>query len=511
MDATKLLNSIGQIPIVRGDNRGQLVKDVIQPWQVKFIKNFCKPKKTSLVFSCGRGNGKSAMLGWLSICFMHSDLYPHFDGDELIVLSSSIGSFAPVAKLIKMTLKKMGCVRPTYKLVHNDQRFRIVNSDTDCELRLIPSSVAAQHGLIAKWVFCDEFSQFQKPDYTMSSLDTGGGKEPESKLVFFGTLPRTPEHPLNTLISTKAEDLYAHIAQAPNDELTWKNINKANPVLKVLPSLKLKLKSELARAKKSDRARASFVALRLNLGGAEVALSLLVSAKEWRKILDVPVPPNPFGAPCWGVDLSSVKSMSCLTSSTIDEENLIRIESLGTFGSATDLKTREQQDNAIGVYTKAVERGDLFMSSTKSASIKELLEAGLVRFGRPSVIVCDRFKFAEMYDIAQDIDGLKGVKFAPQGMGYKTSGQHLRKWDEVITERRLAVVNPVLLTYALQFAEKQTDAAGNQKLVKTKDQTHSYARNDIAASSLLAIYMIATMPRQIPMTPERMKLLHSAL
>ena len=512
MDSKKLIKSIGQIPIVRGDNRGKVVGDVIQPFQVQFLKAFCKPTKANYVFSCGRGNGKSAMLAWLSIAFLNSEMYPHFENDDLVVLSSSVGAFSPVAKLIRLTMKAMQ-MKQGFRIIDNDQRFRITNKASDCDLRLIPSSVAAQHGLIGKWVLCDEFSQFKRPDYVVAALDTGGGKEPESKLVFFGTLPRDDAHPMNQLIIEKGADFSGHVRRASNDDLTWKNINRANPVLKVLPSLKIKIKNELAKAKKSDRAKASFVALRLNRGGHEVAISLLCSSDEWKNILAVQVPTDTFKSmPIWGLDLSTVKSMSVLTNAQMDDKKLITIENLATFGNAIEIKKREELDSAIGIYQEAVQRGDLFVSSTRSANIKELLEAGVKRFGRPALITCDRFKFHELYDICQEIDALKGVPFAPTGMGFKDGGKQLRAWEEIITNRRLAVVNPWLITYSLQFATVAEDLSGNKKLVRHKETaTTNYAKNDVVASSLLAIFKCATTKPQYPMTAERMKLLHSPL
>ena len=116
-----------------------------------------------------------------------------------------------------------------------------------------------------------------------------------------------------------------------------------------------------------------------------------------------------------------------------------------------------------------------------------LLQVALDRFGRPSVVVADRWREAELRD-ALDKAGIPAAELDVRGMGFKDGGEDVRAFQRAMADRRVVPVPSLLLRSAMSEARTISDPAGNQKLAKsTQGGRRLRARDDAAAAAILAV------------------------
>ena len=92
----------------------------------------------------------------------------------------------------------------------------------------------------------------------------------------------------------------------PFQRRTWK---RANPSLDAFPDLEAAIRREAQAAKRDPSLLAQFQALRLNMGVADMEVSVLVDAGLWAAIEDE----APMAGPVvWGVDLGASAAQSAV-------------------------------------------------------------------------------------------------------------------------------------------------------------------------------------------------------
>ena len=75
------------------------------------------------------------------------------------------------------------------------------------------------------------------------------------------------------------------------------------------------------------------------------------------------------------------------------------------------------------LYVECAARGELHQFGQRATDVGALLRAGMERFGKPDLVVADRWREAELRD-ALDKAGVSMAAFETRGMGY-------RRWREM--------------------------------------------------------------------------------
>ena len=100
---------------------------------------------------------------------------------------------------------------------------------------------------------------------------------------------------------------------------------------------------------------------------------------------------------------------------------------------------------------------------------------------RPSAIVCDRFRYAEL------LDAVRGrVHIVPRIQRWSDSSEDVRACRRVALDGPLAIATEsrALLSASLAAAKVESDTSGNVRL--TKAGTNNTGRDDVAAALVLA-------------------------
>lgn len=123
------------------------------------------------------------------------------------------------------------------------------------------------------------------------------------------------------------------------------------------------------------------------------------------------------------------------------------------------------QDGVGRAYIDMQRRGELILAGQRVSDIPSLLMTALNRWGKPSVIVCDRWREAEL---RQSLDAVHFpvVPLAVRGMGYFDGGTDVREFRAACLGDRVKPRRSLLLRYAIGEARVLMDPAGNAKLSK---------------------------------------------
>ena len=195
-------------------------------------------------------------------------------------------------------------------------RWRVLDSETSATIEdrrtgavleareAVPGSL---HGPAPVLAIGDEPSQWKatQSDRMFSALRTSLGKVPGSRALFIGTRPADGDHWFARLLQRSGTTYAADPDGDPFDETEW---HAANPSLAFMPELLATYREEAEDAQADPSLLPGFKALRLNAGGSDVEISLLIPAEVWQRC-EVDLLPQAAGPAVWGVDLSGGDAM----------------------------------------------------------------------------------------------------------------------------------------------------------------------------------------------------------
>ena len=193
---------------------------------------------------------------------------------ESLLVASSFGqatiAFRHVLRMLAPTLERY----PNLLRVRDSQNMATIqNRDTGALLRCVGSDPRRLHGAAPILILGDELAQWppNQIDRMLAALDTSRGKIPGCRMLWIGTRPASEDHPFEKMLAGGADYRQVHQADKgkhdPFKLATWR---RANPSIDAFPDLKATIKKEAARARKDADKLASFEALRLNMGTADV-------------------------------------------------------------------------------------------------------------------------------------------------------------------------------------------------------------------------------------------------
>ena len=215
---------------------------------------------------------------------------------------------------------------------------------------------------------------------------------------------------------------------------------------------------------------------RLNIPTGDES-TMLLTVDDWEQLCGRPVPERE-GRPIVGVDLGGGRAWSAATAVWQNG----RTEALAVAPGIPSLDEQERRDRVpSGVYRKLAQSGALRVAEgLRVQPPGDLVRAVRESWGAPEVIVCDRFRLAELQD------SVNGIPLHPRVARWSEAASDIRSLRKVAADGPLSCPESsrTLLTASLSVALVKSDDQGNVRL--SKRGTNNQARDDVAAALVLA-------------------------
>ena len=432
-----------------------------------------------------RGAGKSSFIAGISGATLDGPLVE--ENSECVIVAPSLSQSRIIFRHVLRYLGSKLENKKEWRVWDTSQRSEIEHRKTHQTLKCLGSDPRRLHGLQPRMVICDESAQFSQNtvEETFSVLRTSLGKIPGGRFIGIGTRPlEGMEHPFLDLLA-EADYVQAHQCVKDKDgDFQRRSWEKACPSLKngAMPDLLQTVRREAARAKKNPNELASFRALRLNMGTAPVNRSHLIDPDLWRTC-EVDEPERA-GGYVLALDLSDGASM-CGAAGYWPASSTMEV--LAAFPRQPDLATRGARDGVGGLYQKCEKEGTLFTTPGLAVDIPALLRRVLAEWGRPSVIVADRYREKDLRQCLQQ-QGFPWTILVLRGMGFYHGAEDVRAFRRAALDGKIKARRSLLIRSALSESVTVSDPAGNEKLAKgVEGGRRKRARDDVAAAAVAAI------------------------
>ena len=372
------------------------IMNELRPFQREFIKRALSPGVDVAALSIPRGNGKS----WLAAHLLERALTPGDDlfvsGAEYLLCAGSIEQARLCFRFIRAALEDTG----EYRFLDSVTRIGAVHKATNTRLRVLSSNGKTAMGIVGcPLLVADEPGSWEVNGGTLmfDAIITALGK-PESpmKVVFIGTLAPAMSgwwHDLITDGTTGTTYVQSLMGNAETWD-TWAEIRRCNPLTAISPDFRKRLLVERDSARADSRLKARFFSFRLNRPSADES-EVLLSVGDWQTVIAREVPERA-GRPIVGVDLGSGRAWSAAVALYGNG----RCEALAVAPGIPDLEEQERRDRVPGgTYSKLFNAGQLEVAEgLRVQKPEQLWELILATWGKPQVIVCDRFRLMEFED-----------------------------------------------------------------------------------------------------------------
>ena len=461
------------------------------PFQKEFIKAVENPKYDTVAISGPRSLGKTYIAAQVLIrCLTPGDSL-HQPGKEYILGAATLEMARLTYSFIREALEPTG----EYRWIDSTTRLGCTHKASNTKLRAISSNAKSSFGLVnVPIVVLDEPGALEIVGGQMlsDSLFTAQGKVGSRlKLILAGTLG-----PMATGAGHWWWDLVAdgtngrtHVQVFQGDADTWDKwatIRKANPLIGLDAHTRKVILEERDKARADGRLKARFLTYRLNRPSADES-EVLLTVQDWERVIARAVPERQ-GRPIVGVDLGGGRAWSAAVALYSNG----RVECKAVAPGIPDLEEQEKRDRVpAGTYQRLFDMGQLDVADGLRVQKPEQLW-DLIRetWGKPSLIVCDRFRLAEF----QDAVGNK-AKLEPRVTRMSEAAFDIRALRQMALDGGLAVDgdSQALLATSLSTATIKADESGSFRLVKKG--THNTARDDCAAALLLAAGALARKPK----------------
>jgi len=483
--ASALSKYIQSLTIGQGLQAGEPFK--LLAWQRRFLRGAFAPDVQDAALTIARGNGKSVLVAAIGAASVDIDAPLVEPMAECVIVASSFAQGQAIFRHLKHFLS------PT--LAAHKSRFRVADSlnaaaisdrETGASVRVLGNNPKTLHGLQPKLLLLDELAQWESHqiDASLAALSTSMGKIPNARLLAIGTRAASAEHPFERMLAGGSDYSQVHAAGENDNPFLVRTWKLANPSLNHMPDLRAAIAKEAKRAKQDVSMLPAFEALRLNKGVSDTAQAVLLEASTWKR-LESPEPLELTGMYVLGIDLGQNAAMSAASayyplSSALD--------AFAVFPEKPTLAERGLRDGVGNQYLRMQERGELIISGDRVSSISGLLREALRRWGKPSVIVCDRWREAELRQELDRVGFPSGAALVIRGQGFKDGGEDVRDFRKAVLDGHVRAPISLLLRAAISEARVVTDHAGNSKLAKKAEGSkRQNGRDDAIAAAILAI------------------------
>ena len=399
-------------------------------------------------------------------------------GTESVLCAASVEQARIVFRFAREALEATG----EYRWLDSNTRIGVVHKSTNTRLRVISSSGKTAMGLVrTPWAVCDEPGAWQTNGGQLmhDAIATAMGK-PGSPLraIYIGTLAPATGGWWHDLVAggTRGSTYVQALQGDPKAWDQWPTIRRCNPLCNISARFRRKLLEERDAARADSRLKARFLSYRLNLPSGDES-TMLLTVDDWERMTARTVPDRK-GRPVVGVDLGAGRAWSAATALWRSG----RVEAIACAPGIPSLEAQEKRDRVpAGTYRKLARDGSLMVAEgLRVQPPAQLVQAMRSAWGRPAVIVCDRFRVNELQDAAP------GAKVQPRVTRWSDAAADIRALRKGAKDGPLAVAegSRLLVAASLSAAAVQNDDQGNTRLAKRG--TDNQARDDVAAALVLA-------------------------
>ena len=467
--------------------KGILMNEQLRAFQKQFIRGALAPGIDVAALSIPRGNGKS----WLAAHLLTRCLTPgdslHVAGAEYLLCAASIEQARLVYRFIRAELEPGG----GYSFIDSVTRISVTHRASNTRLRVLSSNGKTAMGIVnCPLLVADEPGSWEVAGGSLmyDAIITALGK-PNSPMrtVFIGTLAPAMSGWWHDLISDGSVDTtYVQSLQGKVEKWdTWPEIRRCNPLTAVSGDFRKRLRVERDQARLDSSLKARFLSFRLNRPSGDES-QVLLTTTDWERVTARAVPERE-GRPIVGVDLGGGRAWSAAVAVWGNG----RVEARAVAPGLPDLDEQERRDRVpAGTYAKLYDMGQLEIAEglrvQPPAALWEMIRS---TWGRPLMVVLDRFRLAEF----EDATGNK-VKLEPRVSRWSEAAFDIRALRQMALDGPMAVdaSSQALLATSLAQALVKSDDQGNVRLVKKGSNNTS--RDDVAQGLVLAAGALARKP-----------------
>ena len=458
----------------------------LRKFQERFIRGAFAPGVDTAVLSLPRGNGKSCLAAHiLARCLTPGDPM-HEAGKEYLLVASSLEQARITYGFIREALEATG----EYRWVDSSTRVGITHKATNTRLRVLSSKAKSAFGIVGCPLLV-----FDEP----GSLETVGGQlladavqtaqgKPNSalKVIFIGTLAPANSGWWHDLVGAGSNSTTFVMALRGNADRwdSWPEIRRCNPLSAISSTFRKKLIEERDAARRDTRLKARFCSYRLNRPTGDESTMLLTVA-DFEDMAKRPVPERE-GEPICAVDLGGSRAWSAAL--VIYPSG--RIECLAVAPGLPSLEEQEKRDRVPrGTYQALKDAGTLVQAAGLRVPPASLLVEQITKtWGRPSRLICDRFRVDELKD------SHVSCRITARITRWSESSFDIRSLRAKAKDGPFSIdkSSRSLLEASLSVAQVKNDDAGSFRLVKKTSNNES--RDDVAAAFCLAAGAFARAP-----------------
>ena len=452
-------------------------------WEKRFMRGAFGASGDSAL-TIARGNGKSTLVGAIAAACLAGPLQQR--NAETLVVAASFLQGKIIFEHTLAFLESAGFDlddRLVWRKLDNDQKSLLEHKPSGAHIRVLGSDGKRAHGRAPVLVLCDEPAQWPtgQGERMYAALTTSLGKIPGGRLIALGTRPADSTHWFQRMLDGGCSYSQNHTASSddkPFRKTTWK---KANPSLPVMPALESRIRLEANYAKKDATLLPSFEALRLNSGVSDTAENFLLEAATWREIEGVTDAEGPY---VLGIDLGTSQAYSGAAAYWPGPG---RLECFGVFPESPPLYERGAADGVGRLYQDCYRRDELIQSGERVSSVEGLLEEVLERWGRPALVVSDRWRYDELCQNLNKI-GFPLTNVETRGQGFKDGGEDVRSFRAACLGGKVTPFPSLLMRHAMSVVRVLGDPAGNWKIGKKSEGGRKQtARDDAVAAAVIAV------------------------
>ena len=464
----------------------------LRPFQTDFIDRALDPAVKIAVLSTPRGNGKSFLAAHLVTRALTPGDSMFQAGKEIVQCAGSVEQARMVYGFVRAALEPTG----EYRFIDSITRLGITHKETNTKLRIISSNGKTAMGLVnVSLAVADEPGSWEiAGGLLMWDALTGALGKPGSplKIIVIGTLAPSATgagHWFWDLVhdGTKGSTYVKAIQGQLEGWDTWGIIRRANPLTVISADFRAQLLEERDAARLDSRLKARFLSYRLNIPSADTA-EVLLTVDDWKAVERREVP-EAEGRPVVGVDLAAGRAWSAAVAIFPSG----RTEAIAVAPGIPDLEAQEKRDRIEpGTYRKLYDMGQLAIAEGLQVQPPGQLWASIrARWGKPRVIICDRFRLPELQDVVKN-----GARIEPRVTRWSEAAYDIRALRRQAKDGNLSVDRDsrLLLTTSLRRAMVVNDDAGSTRLAKRG--THNTARDDVAAALVLAAGAVERLPKR---------------
>ena len=459
------------------------------PYQRRFLAAVDDTRYRTVAASWPRGCGKTTCAGYI----VARALTP---GDPLYVEGGEVVLFAGSIEQCRLTYRQaLSFLEPRideYRLVDSATRVAITRKDCRTRLKAVGSNPKTSLGLVGvPLAILDEPAALHTIGGTAlwDSVRTAQGKPGSPlKAILTGTLaPAEPDSWWPLLVEGGSRgSTWVGLLQGRADRWShWREILRVNPLARHHPETAAVLREERDEALADSRLEGAFKSYRLNLPSGDEA-SMLLETADWQRVCAREVPPRE-GKPIVGIDLGAGRAWSAAVATWKNG----RTEAIAVAPGIPSLDAQEKRDRVPrGTYRVLAESGALRVAEgLRVQPPGDLVKAVRGAWGRPEVVICDRFRLADLQD------AVNGIPVVPRISRWSESSADIRAVRKLAKDGPLSCApeSRPLLTASLAATVVKMDDAGNVRLVKKG--SNNCGRDDVGAALVLAAGALSRAPK----------------